>query len=207
MADEEPMRCLLAALPERLKLVEEASVIIWDEFPSNERDCFEAVYKSDCLPQFQGKVVVCLGDFKQILPVGKDQQGVLNASISSSPYWHLFTVLRLTINMRLQNPLLSVEEKALQERYATLLEDVGNNREGGDVCFFQEHESGDYKELAFSTIKAFNEDNDEVSDPLVAIIEWLYPGGVYDSAVAVKTTILAGTNKQGKIYIERVIVC
>jgi len=202
LADEEPIRCLLGAMPERLKLVEAASIIIWDEFPSNERDCFEAVYNSDCLPQFKGKVVVCLGDFKQILPVGKDQQGVLNATISSSPYWHLFTVLRLTINMRLQNPSLSVEEKELQQRYANLLEDVGNNREGEDVCFFQEHESGDYKEMAFSTIKTFNEDDDQVSDPLVDIIEWLYPGGVYDPAVAVKTTILAGRNKQGKLFLK-----
>jgi len=131
----------------------------------------------------------------------------LNATISSSPYWHLFTVLRLTINMRLQNPLLSVEEKELQQRYAILLEDVGNNREGQDVCFFQEHESGDYKEMAFSTIKTFNEDDDQVSDPLVAIIEWLCPGGVYDPAVAIKTTILAGTNKQGKLFFKYHLVC
>jgi hypothetical protein len=90
--DDEPIKCLLGTIPERLELVVEADVIIWDEFPSNERACFQAVYESNDLRNLRGKVFIALGDFKQILPVGMDMQDVLDSTIIQSPYWPVFKV-------------------------------------------------------------------------------------------------------------------
>jgi ABC-type oligopeptide transport system ATPase subunit len=90
--DDEPIKCLLAGIPERLQLVQEADVIIWDEFPSNERACFQAVYESNDVRNLKGKVFIALGDFKQILPVGMDMQDVLDSTIIQSSYWPLFKV-------------------------------------------------------------------------------------------------------------------
>ena len=68
---------------------------------------------------------------KQILPVGKDKRAVLDASIFSSRYWDDFVKLGLTVNMRLQNPLLTDIQRLEQSNFAKLIEDVGYNRMGG----------------------------------------------------------------------------
>ena len=53
--------------PKRLELLQAAAVIVWDEFPSNHRELFEAVYRA--LNNFNGKVCVAFGDLEQIAPV------------------------------------------------------------------------------------------------------------------------------------------
>jgi len=55
------------------------------------------------MKQFQNKVVVCLGDIRQLPPVieGGDRAMIVNASIKSSPLWNFFRVMRLNLNMRL----------------------------------------------------------------------------------------------------------
>ena len=72
-----------------------------------------------------------IGDVKQILPVGRDKRAVLDASIFSSRYWSEFVKLGLTVNMRLENPMLTVEQRIEQSNFAKLIEDVGFNRLGG----------------------------------------------------------------------------
>ena len=74
-----------------------------------------------------------VGDVKQILPVGQDKQAVLDATIFSSRYWDEFIKLGLTVNMRLQNPLLTETQRLEQSNFAKLIEDVGYNRIGGIV--------------------------------------------------------------------------
>jgi hypothetical protein len=195
--DDIPMQCLLHALPERLELVCTADVIIWDEFPSNERRCFEAVYEHQQIQRFRGKVVIGLGDLKQILPVGQDRQEIVDMVITSSPYWIQFNILELTINMRLQNPLLSPEDLECQTRYAALIKAVGHNKVDSSLGMDVLLDEDDYKELIFSSVKSFNE-NDQIASSSMEAIKWLYPNGIYDAQVAVKTTILAPTNKAGK---------
>ena len=48
---------------------------------------------------FGGKIIVVLGDFRQMCPVvrGGTRAQVIDASIKSSPLWELFTIYRLTI--------------------------------------------------------------------------------------------------------------
>ena len=72
-----------------------------------------------------------IGDVKQILPVGRDKRAVLDSSIFSSRYWSEFVKLELTVNMRLENPRLTEEQRIEQSNFAKLIEDVGFNRLGG----------------------------------------------------------------------------
>ena len=87
----------------RAELLKEARLLIWDEFLSNHRELYEAAYRAT--NGFDGMVVVCMGDFKQIMPVVKyaNQQMQIDACITRSVYWPEFVVQTLTINMRLQN--------------------------------------------------------------------------------------------------------
>jgi len=60
----EATTCNLDSFPERLELLQNTRLIIWDEFPSNHREIFEASYKA--LNNFEGKIVICMGDFRQV---------------------------------------------------------------------------------------------------------------------------------------------
>jgi hypothetical protein len=81
----------------------EVDLILWDEFPSCDREVFEAAYRA--LNSFEGKVIVTMGDLRQIAPVvlrgGKED--VINHSIPSSPLWADFEKYILSRNMRLLN--------------------------------------------------------------------------------------------------------
>jgi len=79
--------CKLHQHPERLELLQKAQVIVWDEFPSNHKNIFENVYQ--VMNKFYGKVLICMGDFRQIAPVitNGDRQQIVNASIKSSVLW------------------------------------------------------------------------------------------------------------------------
>ena len=102
----------------------------------------------------------------------------------------------MTVNMRLQNPALSIEERRHQEMYAQLLKAVGTNEESSHVGIASETPRDNYKELVFDNIRHFNEDDPEIDD-IATALEWLYPGNVYDPDVATKNTILSTTNEKG----------
>ena len=75
--------------------------MVWDEFISNDRELFEAVFRALTGLRL---IFVCIGYFRQILPVitNGNAMDTINACISSSPTWRLFTRLRLQISIRLQ---------------------------------------------------------------------------------------------------------
>jgi hypothetical protein len=52
--DDEPIRCNFTNRPERLELLMNTILCIWDEGPGNHRECFEAVYQH--MNEFKGKV-------------------------------------------------------------------------------------------------------------------------------------------------------
>jgi hypothetical protein len=56
-----PVKCLITR--DRQALLEKTRLIFWDEFPSNSSEVFSAAH--DALNQLQGKIIVCVGDFKQ----------------------------------------------------------------------------------------------------------------------------------------------
>ena len=95
------------------RLIQEASLIIWDEAPMVSRHAFEAVDRTfrdilkntkHCLEDkvFDGKLFVLGGDFRQILSVaprgGREQ--TVEASLPKSTIWEHCQVLHLTRNMR-----------------------------------------------------------------------------------------------------------
>ena len=120
--DEELNNCKLSEYPERKTLLQHAQVIIWDEFPSNNKDIFENVYNE--LNKFEGKVIICMGDFRQIAPIinNGDRQEIVNASIKMSLLWSHFKIMHLTINMRL---LQSDQNNTEQKQYADLILAMG----------------------------------------------------------------------------------
>ena len=85
---------------ERFLVLQNTTIVFWDEFVSNHRELFEATLKA-----LHGMkiIFVAIGDFRQILPVIENgvPQDTINSCISSSSTWRLFTKLRLTINIRL----------------------------------------------------------------------------------------------------------
>ena len=99
---DSPVECNLLKCPNRLEYLREVDVILWDEFPSCDREVFEAAHRA--LNRFEGKVIITMGDMRQIAPVvvKGDKLDVIFHSIPSSPLWEDFTIKKLTINMRLQ---------------------------------------------------------------------------------------------------------
>ncbi|XP_021975421.1 uncharacterized protein LOC110870547 [Helianthus annuus] len=94
--------------------LKETKLIIWDEAPMVHKHAFEAldrtledIFNCDTSKNsetpFGGKVIVFVGDFRQLLPVvpNGSRQQIVNASLSSSYLWSKCEILRLTKNMRL----------------------------------------------------------------------------------------------------------
>jgi hypothetical protein len=120
---------------DRLELLKECSLIIWDEFFSNHREIFESAYKF--LPD--SCVVLCMGDGRQILPIVKGgHSDTIAATFTSSPLWSQFHQWSLTKNMRILSCLASITQESTeaerknvqaQVNYAQLIQDIGEGKE------------------------------------------------------------------------------
>ena len=113
--DEEEFDCEVeylksSILPgtERYELLHSAKLIVWDEFLSNHKHCFDSAY--NIMNGFEGKVVLCMGDCKQIAPVvrNRDPAFTILASMTRSPHWSKFKVVTFTKNMRLSSLQVSL---------------------------------------------------------------------------------------------------
>jgi len=115
--------------PDRKELIEESSVIIWDECPSNEYHCFKTVY--EYFNKFKNKVIICLGDWRQTPPVVKygSPTDIIKASIINSSMWSLFEVYKLRTNMRIfgiiNNNQYNEDYIIKQKQYANMLMHIG----------------------------------------------------------------------------------
>jgi hypothetical protein len=69
--------------------------------------------------------LLVVGDLQQILPVADGKIGIIRASLFSSPLWPHFVRLKLTKNMRLENPNLTDDQRQKQIDYAHLTEGIG----------------------------------------------------------------------------------
>ena len=120
------------------QLIQQTSLVIWDEAPVNHRHCFEALDRTlrDILSsndpslakkQFGGLTVVFGGDFRQTLPVlpNAKKHEILSASITRSYLWSRCIVLHLTENMRLQSPLLSDAQRDRLQEFSEWLLQIG----------------------------------------------------------------------------------
>ncbi|XP_057433347.1 uncharacterized protein LOC130726131 [Lotus japonicus] len=115
-----------------------ASLIIWDETPMLNKHCFEALDRSlnDIIKTqsthgydipFGGKVVVLGGDFRQILPVISkgSRSEIVGSAINSSYLWKHCKVMKLTVNMILQNATSTSSPAEIKE-FADWLLQVGD---------------------------------------------------------------------------------
>ncbi|KAL2581050.1 hypothetical protein AAZV13_15G161800 [Glycine max] len=118
------------------ELLNQTSLIIWDEAPMAHKFCFEALdqslrdiitNKSNSNQIFGGKVIVFGGDFCQILSVipRGTRSDIVNAAINSSYLWDLCEILTLTKNMRLHSNLESVDEQETAT-FAKWILDIGD---------------------------------------------------------------------------------
>jgi len=108
----------------RVELLRKASIIIWDEVCMAHKRMIHAVDKlmrkimDKPLIPFGGKLIITLGDWRQVCPVQSDRDHILrrrdsekaayatsafHTTILSSPLWSSFTVLSIKENVRQQH--------------------------------------------------------------------------------------------------------
>ena len=91
------------------KLIEQTSMILWDEAPMNDKYCFEALDKTmkDVFNNFKklfgGMSVLLGGDFRQILLVKlrEGKEVIINATINNFYLWFQCQIFILQQNRRL----------------------------------------------------------------------------------------------------------
>ncbi|CAN0874981.1 ATP-dependent DNA helicase PIF1 [Linum grandiflorum] len=106
--------CLIKKGTSLARLMEQATLIVWDEAPMVHRLSFEAVDRTLCdimnVPSsgpnykpFGGKTVLLGGDFRQTLPVitNGSRGDNISASLTRSYLWNYCTLLELHTNMRI----------------------------------------------------------------------------------------------------------
>jgi len=181
--DDGEFCCKLYEHPERMELLEHTQVIVWDEFPSNHRNIFENVYH--VMNNFQGKVVICMGDFRQIAPVitNGDRNQIVNASIKSSPLWGKFKILNLTINMRLLQTVNNTEQ---QLRYSELLMAIGEGHNNIDADMQYWDKATGEQQFVISNLPFILEEDEAVN--------FLYPNKIITPEDARQRAFLAISN-------------
>ena len=169
---------------ERMDLLEQTQVIVWDEFPSNNKIIFENVY--GIMNGFVGKVVICMGDFRQIAPVitNGTRQEIVNASIKSSLLWTKFTILHLTINMRLMQNQENIEQ---QRRYGELLLAIGEGDISRDADLHDWDEQAGDQLYIISNLPYIHTEQEAIN--------FIYPDGIINPEYAKDRAFLAITNK------------
>lgn len=187
--ETEDEQCKLIEYPERLELLQATQLIIWDEFPSNHRKIFENIYHS--LNKFKDKVVLCMGDFRQIAPVvtNGDRKDIVNASIKASHLWSQFSIFNLTINMRLSQQL-DENENNLQRKYADFILAIGEGYHlNQDADLQDENQTTGEQTYVISNIPyILKEEN---------AINYIYPNGMMSiNEISTKVALLAVTNKE-----------
>jgi hypothetical protein len=83
----------------RLALLQETTLILWDEFLNNNKEIFDSLMKH---LDRENVVFLCVGDPRQILPVVPGPvYKTIEACFTSSRWWPRFRVFTLHQNMRL----------------------------------------------------------------------------------------------------------
>jgi hypothetical protein len=120
--------CSISKESHRGDLLRMTDAVIYDECLMTHRHCFEALDRTfqdlrDCSKPFGGVTMVFGGDFQQILPVVANgtRADIVNACLRNSNLWNTMNILKLRINMRLQDSPDDVS-------YGQWLIDIGHGR-------------------------------------------------------------------------------
>jgi len=182
--EQDQFRSKLYENPERMELLQQARLIVWDEFPSNNKSIFENVFH--IMNEFVNKVVICMGDFRQIAPVIKngERQQIVNASIKSSSLWSKFTILHLTINMRLLQNDSNTEQR---RRYDNMLMAIGEGKQTIDTELLQWDKHLGEQLYIISILPLIHTEEQAINI--------IYPDGAINPDQASKRAFLAINNK------------
>ncbi|KAG4986434.1 hypothetical protein GYH30_033934 [Glycine max] len=140
------------------KLLNEASLIIWDEAPMAHKFCFEALdrslrdvikAKSSAYKIFGGKVMLFGGDFRQILPVipRGSRSNIVNSTINSSYLWNHCHVLTLLKNMRLEANTDAIDKEEIAA-FAKWILNIGDGTAG------QPNDSYEYDDSLYAIVNS-----------------------------------------------------
>lgn len=116
------------------QLLIETSLIIWDEAPMSDRNCFESLDKSlkdllnNHIDPFGGKSILLGGDFRQTLPVKRKahKSQILSSSLPRSYIWKYFKTYHLTENMRLNGNEIHSNNRVEVENFSKWLLEIGD---------------------------------------------------------------------------------
>ena len=116
-----------------LLLIDEVSMLHKDLLESLDyalRDLMRNVHPALANVPFGGKVIICTGDVRQILPVVKNdnQTATVRASLCLSYLWRHKQLLQLDENMRIQAARLAGQPDHQLEWFAKFLLDIGEGR-------------------------------------------------------------------------------
>ncbi|KAG2209273.1 hypothetical protein INT47_005565 [Mucor saturninus] len=135
--------CFLKPRSNNAALIALSSLIVWDEASMISRDVLETVDRSfrDIMRHqderlgrvpFGGKLIVFIGDFRQVLPVVPKgtKDDIIQACMITSHLFKHIKQLRLTINMRVQQAQLvdSVESAQELEEFSSFLLRIGKGQ-------------------------------------------------------------------------------
>ena len=143
---------------------------------------------------FKNKVLLCMGDYRQIAPIVKHGSfdEIIAASMMKSPHWPKFEKHRFTVPLRLQglnsatdgmSPVQLANLQA-QKNFREVQLAIGNGNEFNDnVVFLSSNEKTCKTNVALPTMTTTQEDAD--------VIRFLYPNG-FDTSTMPGKAILAG---------------
>jgi ATP-dependent exoDNAse (exonuclease V) alpha subunit len=195
----EPPVCELHKNPQRKELLQACSLIVWDESLTNHREIFESAF--NLLNGFNNKVVILIGDARQLPPVIKngDKIDVISASMKSSHLWEIFQIFKLTTNMRLRG-LANIENQDINEdhplfrqrNYSQMILDIGEGKEDSNLanCLQGEDEEGD-SYIGLPLLKYFLDDEEGIQNA----VEFISADNI-PLILKYKYTILATTNEK-----------
>lgn len=162
------------------ELMQQTSLIIWDEAPMQYRHAFEAVDRSlrdimaavdldKARKPFGGITVVFGGDFRQILPVlpKGTRSETVNAALNKSRLWDLCKVFLLKQNMRLHGGN-SEEQNRMIAQFSKWQLDIGNGT-------LEPHQSGtELTETEFVVPDQYVVKSTG-KNPITSLIDLIYP--------------------------------
>jgi PIF1-like helicase len=200
-----PIECKMSTA--KFQFVNSAVLHIIDEAFSLHRECFEAIITA--LDEGKGKLFILTGDEKQCLPVVPhgNRFDIINATIFSSELWKKFQHFRLIRNMRLEDTHMMEAEQTEQVKYANMLTSIGyGSTFEGNCTLHDEGSNEDESHLIIKGIENFVADDGNGNSNVITdeILNWLYPGLIYDPNIAKDVTIVANTNKEIELWNERI---
>ena len=151
------------------ELIRQTEIILWDEAPMAHRNMLEAINRTfkDIMGNdsiFGGKVMVCMGDFRQTLPIIRraSKAVVVRATFKSSKLWENVTCFKLTINER-------ILRLGASPHFSNWLLKMGNGELQGMQNIYGEPLIEIPREMLIM------DDNDNPSERLTDLIKWCYP--------------------------------